>query len=130
MSAYLAENILYFGRVLRSAGMALSTERILMATEAVVAVGVGSPEDLRHSLRCTLTSSPDQQELFEQAFSAFWRDPDLLGKAMQMLLPKVEVATPTPQEDAGGLLKRWLHLPHPEAPRTTRTSHPRQSRQR
>lgn len=114
MSAYLAENILYFGRVLRSAGMALSTERILMATKAVVAVGVGSPEDLRHSLRCTLTSSPDQQELFEQAFSAFWRDPDLLGKAMQMLLPKVEVATPTPQEDRRRLAEA---LAPPTAPR-------------
>jgi len=114
MSAHLAENILHFGRVLRCAGMALSTERILMAAEAVVAVGVGSPEDLRHSLRCTLTSSPDQQELFEQAFTAFWRDPDLLGKAMQMLLPKVEVATPTPQEDRRRLAEA---LAPPTAPR-------------
>lgn len=114
MKSYLADNIVHFGRVLRSAGMPLPTERIVLATQAVLAVGVQSAEDLRHSLRCTLTSSPDEQELFEQAFTVFWRDPDLLGKAMQMLLPKVEVATPAPEEDRRRLAEA---LAPPAAPR-------------
>jgi len=114
-SAHLAENIVHFGRVLRSAGMPLATERIVLATRAVLAVGLRSPEDLRNSLRCTLISSPDEQILFEQAFSAFWRDPDLLGKAMQMLLPRVEVATPAAHEDRRRLAEALLPPKAPQA---------------
>lgn len=97
-AAYLAENIVHFARVLRTAGLALASERIVMATEAVLAVGVHSMEDFRHTLCCTLTTSADQQRLFDQAFTAFWRDPDLLGKAMQMLLPKVDSGIASPHE--------------------------------
>lgn len=95
---HLADNILHFARVLRSAGIPLASERIVMATEAVMAVGIGSLEDLRYSLCCTLITSADQQNLFDQAFTAFWRDPDLLGKAMQMLLPKVDGGVASPHE--------------------------------
>ncbi|NCZ76011.1 MAG: hypothetical protein EBX65_11135, partial [Betaproteobacteria bacterium] len=86
----LADNIVHFARVLRSAGLPLASDRVVLATEAVLAVGLQSIDDLRYSLCCTLTTSADQQSLFDQAFTAFWRDPDLLGKAMQMLLPKVD----------------------------------------
>ena len=95
---HLADNILHFARVLRSAGIPLASERIVMATEAVMAVGIRSLEDLRYSLCCTLITSADQQNLFDQAFTAFWRDPDLLGKAMQMLLPKVDGGVASPHE--------------------------------
>ena len=98
LQGHLAENILHFARVLRSAGMPLASNRIVMATEAVLAVGLQSLEDLRFSLCCTLTTSAEQQSLFDQAFTAFWRDPDLLGKAMQMLLPKVDGGMASPHE--------------------------------
>lgn len=95
---HLAENIVHFARVLRTAGLAISSDRIVIATEAVLAVGLASLDDLRYTLCCTLTSSADQQSLFDQALTAFWRDPDLLGKAMQMLLPKVDGGMASPQE--------------------------------
>ena len=95
---HLADNIVHFARVLRTAGLTLASERIIMATEAVLAVGLQSLEDLRHTLCCTLTTSADQQALFDQAFTAFWRDPDLLGKAMQILLPKVDSGVASPHE--------------------------------
>ncbi|MFZ9800133.1 MAG: hypothetical protein ACO3C0_05935, partial [Burkholderiaceae bacterium] len=58
---HLAENIVHFARVLRTAGLAISSDRVVMATEAVLAVGLASLEDLRYTLCCTLTSSADQQ---------------------------------------------------------------------
>jgi uncharacterized protein with von Willebrand factor type A (vWA) domain len=42
----------------------------------------------------------DQRELFDQAFHIFWRKPDLLEKAMQLLLPQIEAADAAPQEVA------------------------------
>lgn len=106
----LADNIVHFARVLRSAGLPLASDRVVLATEAVLAVGLQSIDDLRDSLCCTLTTSADQQSLFDQAFTAFWRDPDLLGKAMQMLLPKVDGGL-APAHEANRRLAQALSAP-------------------
>ncbi|NBQ82336.1 MAG: VWA domain-containing protein [Betaproteobacteria bacterium] len=106
----LADNIVHFARVLRSAGLPLASDRVVLATEAVLAVGLQSIDDLRYSLCCTLTTSADQQSLFDQAFTAFWRDPDLLGKAMQMLLPKVDGGL-APAHEANRRLAQALSAP-------------------
>ena len=47
-------------------------------------------EDFRAALRACLVSRAEDGPLFDQAFHLFWRDPDLLGRAMALLLPRVE----------------------------------------
>ena len=69
LQGHLAENILHFARVLRSAGMPLASNRIVMATEAVLAVGLQSLEDLRYSLCCTLTTSAEQPAALARSIS-------------------------------------------------------------
>ncbi|MGH6609997.1 MAG: vWA domain-containing protein [Burkholderiaceae bacterium] len=84
----LAENVMHFARVLRSAGMPIGTDRVLLAFDALRVAGIGSRGDLHAVLASCWLSRGEQRALFDQAFTTFWRDPDLLGKLLQMLLPK------------------------------------------
>jgi len=85
----LAENVMHFARVLRAAGLPVGPDRVLAALQALEVVGLERREDFRAVLAAVFLSRREQREIFDQAFHIFWRDPDLLGRAMQLLLPKV-----------------------------------------
>ena len=85
----LALNIMHFCRVLRRAGLPVGPGRTLAALDAVRAVGVDSRHDVYWALHATLVERRDQRPIFDQAFHAFWRNPDLLRRAMALLLPDV-----------------------------------------
>jgi uncharacterized protein with von Willebrand factor type A (vWA) domain len=85
----LAENILHFARVLRAAGLPVGPAKVIVALEAVQAVGVEQREDFRAALASVLIERHEQQALFDQAFELYWRNPRLLERMMQLLLPKV-----------------------------------------
>lgn len=91
----LADNIVYFARILRRAGLPIGSGHVTEALRAVEAVGIERRADVRAALFATLVSHPGQREIFDQAFETFWRDPKLLDRAMAMLLPQMEV----PRED-------------------------------
>lgn len=86
----LAENALHFGRVLRAAGLAVGSDRIALALQALQLDGLGSRDDLHSVLAACLLERIEDRPLFDQAFALFWRDPDLLGRILGMLLPQVE----------------------------------------
>lgn len=86
----LAENVMHFARVLRTAGMPVGTHQVLAALDALQVAGIGRREDFYWTLASVFVDRREQRELFEQAFRMFWRDPDLLGRIMHMMLPKVE----------------------------------------
>jgi uncharacterized protein with von Willebrand factor type A (vWA) domain len=85
----LAQNVMHFGRVLRAAGMPVGTDRIQLALEALHVTGLESRRDFHDVLATCFIDRAGQRELFDQAFQLFWRDPDLLGRAMAMRLPAV-----------------------------------------
>ena len=85
----LAENVLHFVRVLRSAGLPVGPAKVIDALSAVEAVGIDNRSDFREALASVLVSRREHLALFEQAFDLFWRDPKLLEKMMVALLPKV-----------------------------------------
>ena len=85
----LAENIVHFSRMLRTAGLAVGPDRVLQALAAVQAVGVDRREDVHAALSAAMLDRHEQQTLFDAAFEAFWRDPKLLEQLMLLLLPKV-----------------------------------------
>src|SRR5204863_488348 len=89
----LAENILHFVRVLRAAGLPVGPAKVIVALEAVQAVGVEQREDFRAALESVLIERHEQQALFDQAFELYWRNPRLLERMMQLLLPKVYART-------------------------------------
>lgn len=86
---HLAENVMHFARVLRTAGMAVGTDRVMLALQALQVAGLESRGDFRAVLASCLLDRIEHRELFDQAFELFWRDPDLVGRMRAMLLPKV-----------------------------------------
>jgi uncharacterized protein with von Willebrand factor type A (vWA) domain len=85
----IAENIVHFARVLRTAGMSIGPDRVLAAMAAVEHVGLDRRDDVHAALGAVMLERHEQQVLFDAAFDAFWRDPKLLEQLMYLLLPKI-----------------------------------------
>src|SRR2546428_2518028 len=81
---------MHFARVLRAAGMPVGTDRIQLALQALSIAGLETKADFRATLAACFIARAEQRTLFDQAFDLFWRDPDLAGRMMAMLLPKVQ----------------------------------------
>jgi uncharacterized protein with von Willebrand factor type A (vWA) domain len=88
-SGRLAENVVHFARVLRAAGLPVGTDRAQLALQALQQAGLASREEFQATLRCCLVDRAEHLPLFEQAFAAFWRDPDLLGMLLRLRMPQV-----------------------------------------
>ena len=104
-------NIMHFARVLRAAGLPVGPGKVLDAIRAVEATGLGNRRDFYWTLHAVFVNRRDQRELFDQAFHIFWRKPDLLERAMQLLLPQSETGE-APGE--GELARRLAEALGPE----------------
>lgn len=82
----LADNIVHFARVLRRAGLPIGPAKVIDALEAVQAVGIERRDDFRYALAAVLVNRREQQEVFDQAFDVFWRDPYRVERMLQELL--------------------------------------------
>jgi uncharacterized protein with von Willebrand factor type A (vWA) domain len=121
LPGHLAENVMHFGRVLRQAGMPLATERIQLALSALGVAGLHSRLDFHDTLAACFIDRLEQRALFEQAFELFWRDPDLAGRMMALLLPRVQAKTeaaarPENRRLGEALFPHQPQLPLPPAP--------------
>ncbi len=88
-AGHLAKNVLHFARALRAAGLPVGTDRALLALQALQVTGIRSRADFQATLRACLIDRGEHRSLFDQAFHAFWRDPDLLGRVLRLLLPHI-----------------------------------------
>lgn len=118
----LAENVVHFARVLRAAGVPVGTDRVLLALDALKVAGIGSRADFHAVLAACLIDRAQHRLLFEQAFHIFWKDPDLLGQMLRLLLPQVSEkkggAPPPPPENrrlGEALAPKVERPPQPEA---------------
>lgn len=96
----LAENILYFARALRAAGMPVGTGSALDAIEAVQAAGVGAREDFYWTLHAVFVKRHEHTILFDQAFRIFFRKRGYLDKLLASMLPETLPSAPK-QPEAG-----------------------------
>ncbi|MDG0831137.1 VWA domain-containing protein [Pelomonas saccharophila] len=73
----------------------------MLATQALQAGALASRADFKAALAACLVDRPEHRPLFEQAFHVFWRDPDLLGRIMALLLPQAQgrAGAPPPPEN-------------------------------
>ncbi|MCA8932191.1 MAG: VWA domain-containing protein, partial [Rhodospirillaceae bacterium] len=62
-------------------------------------VGIGTRRDFYWTLHAALITRHDQREVFDQAFHMFWRDPDLLMRAMNLFMPQLEGEADADQRD-------------------------------
>jgi uncharacterized protein with von Willebrand factor type A (vWA) domain len=90
----LAENILYFARALRAAGIPIGSGTVLDALAALQAAGIGTREDFYWTLHAVLVKRHEHSLLFDQAFRIFFRKRAFLDKLMAALLPQAPPAAP------------------------------------
>ena len=90
----LSDNVLYFARVLRSAGIPIGSGRILEAIEAINKIGLADKSIFYWALHSVFVHKNEHREIFDQTFKIFWKNPRLLEKMMQLALPKLNTGTP------------------------------------
>ena len=90
----LAQNILYFARTLRAAGLPVGPGATLDAVQAVEAAGLGNREDFRATLHAIFVKKHEHDLIFHQAFDIFWRKRGFLDKLLAMLSPVAEPQNP------------------------------------
>lgn len=71
---HLADNLLFFGRVLRAAGLPIGTGQILDAVQAVNAVGVEEREGVYWALAACFVRKREELATFDEAFERYFRD--------------------------------------------------------
>ena len=89
-SGKLAQNILYFARALREAGLPVGPGSVLDAIAAVAAAGIGERADFYAALHAVLVNKREQSILFKQAFDIFWKRKGFLEKLIAMMSPIAE----------------------------------------
>jgi uncharacterized protein with von Willebrand factor type A (vWA) domain len=90
--SYLADNILYFARALRAAGMPVGPGSVLDALEAVKVARVGGRDDFYWTLHAVFVKRHEHSILFDQAFRIFFRRRGYIEKLIASMLP--ETASP------------------------------------
>jgi uncharacterized protein len=118
-SGALAENIVYFARALREAGVPLGPGAVLDAIAAVKAAGFGDRRDFYATLHAVFVKKHEHSLLFDQAFEIFWKHKGLLEKLIAMFSPKAPSHRQPKRAEAGASrVEDALFKSQPETPKT------------
>jgi uncharacterized protein with von Willebrand factor type A (vWA) domain len=90
----LAENILYFARALRAAGIPVGSGAVLDALEALKVARVGDREDFYWMLHAVFVKRHEHTILFDQAFRIFFRKRGYIEKLIASMLPETAAGAP------------------------------------
>src|SRR5437899_9722221 len=69
----LLDNLLFFGRLLRRAGIDVHPGRMIDVVEALGHVNLAARDEVYHTCRALLVHRPEQLAVFDAAFEKFWR---------------------------------------------------------
>ncbi|MBX3596402.1 MAG: VWA domain-containing protein [Rhizobiaceae bacterium] len=83
----IADNIVYFARTLRKAGMRVGPASVRDAIEAVLVAGIGSREDFYWVLHSVLVKRHEDHAVFDEAFRLYWKSRELIEKLLAMFSP-------------------------------------------
>ncbi|MGH8679771.1 MAG: vWA domain-containing protein [Burkholderiales bacterium] len=111
----LAENVMHFARVLRRAGIPVGPDRVIDALRALEVAGIERRDDFYWTLASVFLDRREQFDLYDQAFHIFWRDPQLLERAMALLLPTVHGRVGTTEQNLAGNRVAEAFAPKPSA---------------
>ena len=89
----LPDNILYFARTLRGAGIRLGPASIVDAVRAVEIAGITDRDDFYWILHSIFVTRKEDHPVFDEAFRLFWRSRDLVEKMLQMFLSFFKLET-------------------------------------
>jgi len=90
----LAENILYFARALRAAGIPVGPGAVLDALEALRVAHVGMRDDFYWTLHSVFVKRHEHTVLFDQAFRIFFRKRGYIEKMIASMLPETQAGAP------------------------------------
>jgi uncharacterized protein len=89
-----AENILYFARALRTAGIPVGPGAVLDALEALSVARIGSRDDFYWTLHAVFVKRHEHTVLFDQAFKIFFRKRGYIEKMIASILPETPPGSP------------------------------------
>jgi len=90
----LSENILYFARALRAAGIPVGPGAVLDALEALSVANVGTRDDFYWTLHAVFVKRHEHTILFDQAFRIFFRKRGYIEKMIASMLPEIASGSP------------------------------------
>lgn len=85
----LAQNIMYFARVLREAGLPVGPGAVIDALDAALTGSIRTRDDFYWTLHAIFIKRREHKELFDQAFHVFWKKPKMLEQLMQLMLHQI-----------------------------------------
>ncbi|WP_417693771.1 vWA domain-containing protein [Roseibium sp.] len=83
----LLDNIVFFARTLRKAGLPVGPATVVDAVRAVEVAGLRNREDLYWTLHSVFVAKREHREVFDEAFRIYWRSRGLVEKMMAILSP-------------------------------------------
>ena len=83
----LADNIVFFSRALRHAGLRLGPASVTDSIKAVLAAGISSRDDFYWTLHCVLVKRREDRVVFDETFRLFWKSRELVEKLLAMFSP-------------------------------------------
>ena len=90
----LSENILYFARALRAAGIPVGPGAVLDVLEALSVANVGTRDDFYWTLHAVFVKRHEHTILFDQAFRIFFRKRGYIEKMIASMLPEIAPGSP------------------------------------
>ena len=94
----LADNIVYFARALRAAGLPVGPGAVIDAIQALHVAHVGNRDDVYWTLHAVFVKKHEHSVIFDQAFRIFFRRRGLLEKMLAAMLPETMPQTPKSPE--------------------------------
>ena len=89
-SGRLADNIVYFARALRRAGLPVGPASVVDAIRAVEMAGLTTRDDFYWTLHAIFVKRREHHAVFEEAFRLFWRSRHFLEKMLATMFQKVD----------------------------------------
>ena len=83
----IADNIVFFARALRKAGMRVGPASVKDAIEAVLTAGIGGRDDFYWTLHAVLVTRHEDHATFDEAFRLYWKSRELVEKLLAMFSP-------------------------------------------
>ncbi|MDP3410885.1 VWA domain-containing protein [Bosea sp. (in: a-proteobacteria)] len=105
MTGKLPENVAYFARALRIAGLRVGPGAVVEAVEALADGALGGREDVYWALHAIFVKRHEDSAVYDQAFALFWRRRNLIEKIMAQMSPVSPGADSAPQKEEAGALR-------------------------
>ena len=96
-----SDNIVYFARTLRHAGIPVGPAAVIDAIRAVETAGISSRSDFYWTLHAVFVKKREHRPVFHEAFELFWQERGLIEKMLAILSPVAPAQAPAEKPKAG-----------------------------